>query len=52
MTEAFKLELHTYLVRLGYSSAPPPTLDTLRELHALRIAQGGRSTWFCPVCQK
>lgn len=39
MTEAFKLELHTYLERLGYSSAPPPTLDTLRELQARHTAE-------------
>lgn len=39
MTEAFQLDLHTYLARLGYSSAPPPTLDTLRELQARHTAE-------------
>ncbi|MBL0951350.1 MAG: arylamine N-acetyltransferase, partial [Pseudomonas sp.] len=39
MSEAFKLDLHTYLGRLGYCSAPPPTLDTLRELQARHTAE-------------
>lgn len=39
MTEPFMLDLHTYLERLGYSSAPPPTLDTLRELQARHTAE-------------
>ena len=39
MTEPFMLDLHTYLGRLGYSSAPPPTLDTLRELQARHTAE-------------
>ncbi|MGE8296355.1 MAG: arylamine N-acetyltransferase family protein [Pseudomonas sp.] len=39
MSEAFTLDLHTYLGRLGYSSAPPPTLDTLRDLQARHTAE-------------
>ena len=39
MTEPFMLDLHTYLGRLGYSSAPPPTIDTLRELQARHTAE-------------
>lgn len=39
MTDAFQLDLHAYLGRLGYSSAPPPTLDTLRELQARHTAE-------------
>ena len=39
MTEAFRLDLHTYLGRLGYSSAPPATLDTLRGLQARHTAE-------------
>lgn len=34
MTEPFMLDLHAYLGRLGYASAPSPTLDTLRELQS------------------
>lgn len=39
MTEPFMLDLHMYLGRLGYSSAPPPTLDTLRELQERHTAE-------------
>ena len=39
MSEAFTLDLHTYLGRLGYSSAPPPTLDTLRDLQARHTSE-------------
>ncbi|MEO4047897.1 arylamine N-acetyltransferase [Pseudomonas sp. CAU 1711] len=39
MSDPFTLDLHTYLNRLGYSSAPPPTLATLRELQARHIAE-------------
>ena len=39
MTEPFMLDLHAYLERLGYSSAPPPTLDTLRELQVRHTAE-------------
>lgn len=39
MSEAFKLDLHTYLGRLGYCSAPSPTLDTLRELQVRHTAE-------------
>ena len=39
MTEPFMLDLHTYLGRLGYSSAPPSSLDTLRELQARHTAE-------------
>lgn len=39
MTEPFMLDLPTYLRRLGYSSAPPPTLQTLRELQARHTAE-------------
>ena len=39
MTDAFQLDLQTYLRRLGYTSAPPATLDTLRELQARHTAE-------------
>lgn len=39
MTEPFMLDLHSYLRRLGYSSAPPPTLETLRELQLRHTAE-------------
>jgi N-hydroxyarylamine O-acetyltransferase len=39
MTEPFMLDLHAYLQRLGYASAPAPTLDTLRELQARHTAE-------------
>lgn len=32
MSEPFMLDLGTYLKRLGFQSAPPPTLEILREL--------------------
>ncbi|WAJ38487.1 arylamine N-acetyltransferase [Pseudomonas sp. GOM7] len=47
MSEAFKLDLHTYLGRLGYASAPPATLDTLRELQARHTAQFPFETLTC-----
>lgn len=39
MSERFRLDLHTYLMRLGYSLAPPPTLGTLRELQLRHSAE-------------
>jgi len=39
MSEPFVLDLDTYLKRLGYSSAPPPTLETLRELQLRHSAE-------------
>nr|WP_298114452.1 arylamine N-acetyltransferase [uncultured Pseudomonas sp.] len=39
MSEPFTLDLQTYLKRLGYSSAPPPTLETLRELQLRHTAE-------------
>ncbi len=39
MSEPFMLDLDTYLKRLGYSSAPPPTLETLRELQFRHTAE-------------
>lgn len=39
MSEPFMLDLDTYLKRLGYSSAPPPTLETLRELQLRHTAE-------------
>jgi N-hydroxyarylamine O-acetyltransferase len=39
MSEPFMLDLDTYLKRLGYSSAPPPTLETLRELQWRHTAE-------------
>jgi N-hydroxyarylamine O-acetyltransferase len=39
MSEPFMLDLETYLKRLGYSSAPPPTLETLRELQLRHTAE-------------
>lgn len=39
MTEPFMLDLHAYLGRLGYASAPSPTLDTLRELQSRHSAE-------------
>ena len=39
MSEPFMLDLDTYLKRLGYSSAPPPTLETLRELQVRHTAE-------------
>ena len=39
MREPFMLDLDTYLKRLGYSSAPPPTLETLRELQLRHSAE-------------
>lgn len=39
MSTPFTLDLHTYLNRLGYSSAPPATLATLRELQARHTAE-------------
>lgn len=39
MSEPFMLDLNTYLKRLGYSSAPPPTLETLRELQLRHTAE-------------
>lgn len=39
MSEPFMLDLDTYLTRLGYSSAPPPTLKTLRELQLRHTAE-------------
>jgi N-hydroxyarylamine O-acetyltransferase len=39
MSELFMLDLDTYLKRLGYSSAPPPTLETLRELQLRHSAE-------------
>jgi len=39
MSEPFMLDLGTYLKRLGYSSAPPPTLETLRELQLRHTAE-------------
>lgn len=39
MSEPFMLDLDTYLKRLGYSSAPPPTLATLRELQVRHTAE-------------
>ncbi|MGQ7959531.1 arylamine N-acetyltransferase family protein [Pseudomonas sp. SP16.1] len=39
MTEPFMLDLHSYLRRLGYSSAPPATLETLRELQLRHTAE-------------
>lgn len=39
MSEPFMLDLDTYLKRLGYSSAPPPTLETLRELQLRNTAE-------------
>lgn len=47
MSEAFKLDLHTYLGRLGYASAPPATLDTLRELQARHTAEFPFETLTC-----
>jgi N-hydroxyarylamine O-acetyltransferase len=38
MNEPFMLDLDTYLKRLGYSSAPPPTLKTLSQLQARHSA--------------
>jgi N-hydroxyarylamine O-acetyltransferase len=39
MSEPFTLDLQTYLKRLGYSSAPPPTLETLCELQLRHTAE-------------
>lgn len=39
MSEPFMLDLDTYLKRLGYSSVPPPTLETLRELQVRHTAE-------------
>ena len=39
MSEPFMLDLDTYHKRLGYSSAPPPTLETLRELQLRHTAE-------------
>ncbi|HWV11558.1 MAG TPA: arylamine N-acetyltransferase [Pseudomonas sp.] len=39
MREPFMLDLPTYLARLGYPSAPPPTLETLRELQRRHCAE-------------
>lgn len=39
MSEPFLLDLDTYLKRLGYSSAPSPTLETLRELQVRHTAE-------------
>ncbi len=39
MSEPFTLDLQTYLKRLGYSSAPPPNLETLRELQLRHTAE-------------
>ncbi len=39
MNEPFSLDLDAYLMRLGYSSAPPPTLETLRELQQRHSAE-------------
>lgn len=39
MDEQYQLELETYLTRLGYRSAPPPTLETLRELQLRHTAE-------------
>ncbi|MGE8500349.1 MAG: arylamine N-acetyltransferase family protein [Pseudomonas sp.] len=39
MNEPFVLDLPTYLARLGYRSAPPPTLETLRELQQRHCAE-------------
>jgi N-hydroxyarylamine O-acetyltransferase len=39
MNEPFMLDLDTYLKRLGYSSAPPPTLATLGELQLRHSAE-------------
>lgn len=39
MSEPFMLDLDTYLKRLGYSSVPPPTLETLRELQLRHTAE-------------
>ena len=39
MSKSFSLDLQTYLGRLGYSSAPPPTLEALRELQLRHTAE-------------
>ncbi|MHA6495319.1 arylamine N-acetyltransferase family protein [Pseudomonas borbori] len=39
MSEPFTLDLQTYLGRLGYSAAPPPSLETLRELQLRHTAE-------------
>ncbi|NQD95854.1 arylamine N-acetyltransferase, partial [Pseudomonas sp. CrR25] len=39
MSESFMLDLDAYLTRLGYSSAPPPTLETLGELQVRHSAE-------------
>jgi N-hydroxyarylamine O-acetyltransferase len=39
MSEPFTLDLQTYLGRLGYSAAPPPTLETLGELQLRHTAE-------------
>ena len=39
MSEPFTLDLQTYLGRLGYPSAPPPTLATLGELQLRHTAE-------------
>jgi N-hydroxyarylamine O-acetyltransferase len=39
MSDHHMLDLDTYLKRLGYSSAPPPTLETLRELQLRHTAE-------------
>lgn len=39
MNAPFMLDLNTYLKRLDYSSAPPPTLQTLRELQVRHTAE-------------
>ncbi|MCY1538961.1 Arylamine N-acetyltransferase [compost metagenome] len=39
MSEPFMLDLDAYLKRLGYLSAPPPTLETLRELQLRHTAE-------------
>lgn len=39
MSEPFLLDVHAYLTRLGYDSAPPATLETLRELQRRHTAE-------------
>ncbi len=39
MSDHHTLDLHAYLERLGYTSAPPPTLETLRELQLRHTAE-------------
>jgi len=39
MSDHHPLDLHAYLDRLGYASAPPSTLETLRELQLRHTAE-------------